>query len=86
MGKLQIKWNIFFLFLASTYCLSLSYHMKGSPGSLSIAAGESEQSSTVVWQKSGHQGDGWLTVSVDIRHDRMVVAFTTTRTISAYCH
>jgi hypothetical protein len=40
--------------------------MKGSPGSLSIAAGESEQSSTVVWQKSGHQGDGWLTVSVDL--------------------
>ena len=40
--------------------------MKGSPGSLSIAAGESEQSSTVVWQKSGHQGDGWLTASVDI--------------------
>jgi hypothetical protein len=66
MGKLQIKWNIFFLFLASTYCLSLSYHMKGSPGSLSIAAGESEQSSTVVWQKSGNQGNGWLTTAVDI--------------------
>ena len=50
----------------STYCLSLSYHMKGSPGSLSIAAGQSEQSSTVVWQKSGNQGDGWLTTAVDI--------------------
>jgi hypothetical protein len=66
MVKLQIKRNIFFLFLASTYCLSLSYHMKGSPGSLSIAAGQSEQSSTVVWQKSGNQGDGWLTTAVDI--------------------
>jgi hypothetical protein len=33
---------------------------------LSIAAGQSEQSSTVVWQKSGNQGDGWLTTAVDI--------------------
>jgi len=40
--------------------------MKGIPGNLSIAAGESEQSATVVWHQSGHQDNGWLTASVDI--------------------
>jgi hypothetical protein len=46
--------------------------MKGIPGSLSIAAGESEQSSTVVWQKSGHQGDGY-----DITYILLKVALNT---------
>jgi len=40
--------------------------MKGRPGSLSIAAGESEQSASEVWHQSGHQDNGWLTASVDI--------------------
>ena len=50
----------------STYCLSLSYHMKGNPGSLSISAGDSEQQATEVWHQSGHQDNGWMTAFVDI--------------------
>ena len=56
----------FCLFLASAYCLSFSYHMKGSPGSLYVFAGDSEQQAIEVWHQSGDQGDAWLTASVDI--------------------
>ncbi|XP_052085695.1 MAM and LDL-receptor class A domain-containing protein 1-like isoform X2 [Mytilus californianus] len=53
---------------ANSWCLSFEYHMKGSPGTLEVFAGDKSSSLTSFWQKTGAQPDEdlWKTATIDI--------------------
>ncbi|XP_052086548.1 MAM and LDL-receptor class A domain-containing protein 1-like [Mytilus californianus] len=53
---------------ASSWCLTFEYHMKGSPGTLEVFAGDKSSSLTSIWNKTGEQPDPdlWKTATIDI--------------------